>query len=123
MTRSTWNRILHGALQVGFLRGLAVQFANAAAFSQPILAVDHDDLAGFQPVVDQGLAIADLRDVNGTQGRGVVGRYDIDIAAVRPLLYGGAGDSERVLLNLEQQARVHQLARPQPMLMGGADWA
>src|SRR5215475_9282330 len=59
--RCSWDRLLHRALQVRFLRRLAVQLAHGRARLQSVLAVDHDLLVSLQAGIDQRLPVTDLR--------------------------------------------------------------
>src|SRR6185436_257538 len=115
--RGSWKRVLHGTLQVGLARGLAVQLLDAAAFLEAVLAVDHDDVARLQTLIDQRPSVADLRDVDGTQLGRLVRLDDIDVSAGLSLLDGRSGHGDGVLLRVQQQAGIDELPRPQPVVM------
>ena len=108
-----------GALRRGFLRRLAMQDVDMAARLQPVLSIDHDLLVGREPGIDQRLALADLRDRDGTdlrpccRDRSHRHRRPADLAA-RP-----TRDGQAVVPGFEQQPHIDQLARPKPMCLIG----
>ena len=86
---------------------------------QLVLSVDHDLLVGLEAGIDQRLAVADLRDLDRADCHGAVGIDHIGVGSLRALLHDRCGNGQAVMPGIEQQPRVDELARPQPMRLVG----
>ena len=82
---------------------------------QLVLSVDHDLLVGLEAGIDQRLAVADLRDLDWPDRDGVVRVDDISVGPVRTLLHDRCGNGQAVMPRIDEQPRVDELARPEPM--------
>src|SRR5215510_2539656 len=111
--RCSWDRLLHRALQVRFLRRLAVQLAHGRARLQSVLAVDHDLLVSLQAGIDQRLPVTDLRYRDQAHLHFFVGPDDPDIRALRALLHGRGRDRQAVVPRIQEKPGVDEFTRPQ----------
>ena len=89
------------------------------AWLQLVLSVDHDLLVGLEPGVDQRLAVADLRDLDRPRFDRAVGIDDIGVGSVRTLLHNRRRNGQAVMPGIDEQPRVDELARPQPVRLVG----
>src|SRR3954465_3602271 len=60
--RCSWDGLFDSALQLGFVSGRPGQLLDVGSGLKPVLAVHDRLLAGLKPGIDQGYAIAGLRD-------------------------------------------------------------
>jgi hypothetical protein len=86
-----------------------------AAGLQFVLAVDNDLFVGGKSAIDQRLSVADLRDGDVALLDGIVGLDDIGVNALLALLHHPGRDGQSVVARFQQQPRIHQFTRPQPV--------
>ena len=110
----SWDWCLLRGLCNGFLCCLAVQHRDTRARLQLVLSVDHDLLIGLEAGINEGLAAADLRDLDRPALDRALGIDDIDVGAVRALLHSRCSDGEAIMYRIDEQPRVDELARPEP---------
>src|ERR1700733_10593340 len=109
----SWDRCLHCVFGGHLLRGLAVKNGNVSARLELVLPVNDDALVGGKAGIDQGLSIADMRDLDLADGDGAIGIYDPGIRPVRSLLHDRCGNGKTVVTRTEPQPCVDQLTRPE----------
>src|SRR5260221_6231378 len=91
---------------------LWLRLDDATPRLQPVLAFDHDTLAGAQPLVHQRRAILRLGDFDHPHCDGVVWCYDKYVGSFRPALHSGFRDDDATLPRREMQPSIDKLARP-----------
>src|ERR1700682_695286 len=96
-----------------------MQQRDAGTGLQLVLSVDHDLLVGLEAGIDERLAVADLRDLDRADCHGAAGIDHIRVGALRALLDDRCGTGQAVMPCVEEQPRVDELARPQPMRLVG----
>ena len=83
------------------------------------MSVDHDLFVSRETGIDEGLAAADLRDLDRPGLDRVVGVDDVDIGPIRTLLHSRCGDGQAVLPCIDKQPRVDEFAGPELVLLVG----
>src|SRR5580704_19610406 len=86
---------------------------------QFVLSVDYDLLVRLEAGIDQRLSVADLRDLDWAEFHGAVRIDDISVGSVRTLLHDRCGNGQAVMPCIEEQPRVDEFARPEPMRLVG----
>src|SRR3982074_565687 len=108
---------------------MAICWALCAAASAPAFVQDGDMAAGLQLVlpvddnlfvrgksaIDQRLTVAGLRNRNRSRFDGAVGFDDVGIEALLALLNGSDRNRQSIVPRIQQQPRIDQFPRPQPM--------
>ena len=92
---------------------------DRALFDQPVPAVGHHLLAGLQALLDHDLAVRCLPDHDGAGGGGVVGPYQPDEVAARPVPHRGGRNDRRRMSGLDDDPAVDEIAGPQPQRVVG----
>src|SRR3954449_7616040 len=111
--RCSWDGLFDSALQLGFVSGRPGQLLDAGSGLKPVLAVHDLLLAGLKPGIDQGYAIAGLRDCDRAHLDRFIRSDDPDESAGGTLLDGRCSNGQSVMPRLKEQPGVDQLARPQ----------
>src|SRR5258706_2986443 len=111
----SWDGRLQGVLRGCFLCRLAVQDRDMRARLQLVLSVDHDLLVGLETGIDQRLAVTDLRDLDWADRDGAVRTDDIGVGSFRTLLHDRCRNSQAVMPRIDEEPRVDELARPEPV--------
>src|SRR6267154_3080289 len=96
-----------------------MQQRDMGARLQLVLSVDHDLLVALEAGINESLAIADLRDLDWADGHGAVWIDDVGVGSFRALLHDRGGYGQAVMPRVDEQPRVDQLARPEPLRLVG----
>src|SRR5713226_2755293 len=102
----SWDRRLLRGLCDGFLCRLAMQHRDTRARLQLVLSVDHDLIVGLEAGIDEGLAAADLRDLDRPVLYRAVGIDDVDVGSIWTLLHSRCRDGQAVMPCIDEQPRV-----------------
>src|SRR6266404_2569357 len=76
-----------------------------------------DIFVGLEATVDQRLAFFDLPDFYGANFHRLIVLNHEDVRAVGSALHRGGRHNEAALARGQQEARVHELARPKPQVV------
>src|SRR5712671_2271718 len=96
-----------------------MQQRDMGARLQLVLSVDHDLLVALEAGINESLAIADLRDLDWADGHGAVWIDDVGVGSFRALLHDRGGYGQAVMPRIQEQPRVDELARPEPLRLVG----
>src|ERR1700681_4106287 len=113
--KCSWDGNLLGTLCRGLGCRLSVQDGDMAAGLQLVLPVDDNLFVRGKSAIDQRLTVAGLRNRNRSPFDGAVGLDHVGIEALLALLNGSGRNRQTILPRIEQQPRIDQFPRPQPM--------
>src|SRR5450631_1396487 len=113
--KCSWDRLSLRALCGGIVRRLTLQDRDMCAGLQLVLSVYHDLLIGLEAGVDESLPVADLCDCNWADCHGAVLIDHIHVGSLRTLLHDRCGNGQAIMPRIEEEPRVDEFARPQPM--------
>src|SRR6202048_173799 len=113
--KCSWDGNLLGTLCRGLGCRLAVQDGDMAAWLQLVLPVDDNLFVRGKAAIDQPRTVAGLRTRNRSRFDGAVGLDHVGIEALLALLNGSGRNRQSILPRIQQQPRIDQFPRPQPM--------
>src|ERR1700721_542973 len=113
--KCSWDVNLLGTLCRGLGCRLSVQDGDMAAGLQLVLPVDDNLFVRGKSAIDQRLTVAGLRNRNRSRFDGAVGLDHVGIEALLALLNGSGRNRTPILPRIQQQPRIDQFPRPQPM--------
>src|ERR1700676_4673913 len=86
---------------------------------QLVLSIDHYLLIGLEAGINERLPVADLRDLDWSDGHGGVRVDDISVRSFRTFLHDRCGNGQAVMPCIDEQPRIDELARPEPVRLVG----